>query len=127
MSEALKHAVKKYIALRNEKKRIKDRHAEELRPLNDAMIKLEAAVQKFLQSQGVDSAKTPVGTAYLSRTSRAKVTDWPVLRDFVKEHDLLDILEHRVSKDAIEEYAESTGELPPGVDITVEVNTRFRT
>jgi hypothetical protein len=127
MSEhVLKAAIEKYITLRDEKKVIKERHSEELRPINEALALLENAVQKVLLKQGADSFKTKVGTAYLSTTVKATVKDWPAFRDFVQENDLLDMLEHRASKDAVEEFIEANGDAPPGVAVTKEVNTRFR-
>lgn len=127
MSEhAIKAAIEKYIALRDKKTTIKARHSEELRPINEAMQLLENAVQKILLKQGADSFKTKGGTAYLSTTTKATVKDWPAFRDFVQEHDLLDMLEHRASKDAVAEFMEANGEAPPGVAVTQEVNTRFR-
>lgn len=124
--QAVMAAIEKYITLRDQKKVIKERHSEELRPLNEALQLLENAVQKILLKQGVDSFKTKGGTAYLSTTVKATVKDWPAFRDFVQENDLLDMLEHRASKDAVTEFMEANGDAPPGVAVTQEVNTRFR-
>lgn len=52
MSQAMAKAVEKYILLRDEKKRIQDKHKEELAPLNDAMSKIENAVQKNPDQSG---------------------------------------------------------------------------
>ena len=126
MSEVLKNAVVKFIALRDKKKLIEAGHKEELKPLNDAMSRLENAVQKILLSQGAKNFSTTEGTAYLSTTIKAKVEDWEVFKEYALENDLFDMLEHRVSKDAVEEFQEAQGELPPGISISSEVNTRFK-
>lgn len=126
MSQAMAKAVEKYILLRDEKKRIQDKHKEELAPLNDAMSKIENAVQKILINQGATNSKTPAGTAYLSTTKRPKVVDWSELKPFLIENDLLDMMTRSLSATAVDEFYESTGDLPPGVTVTSETNCRFK-
>lgn len=124
--EAIKKLIAKYIETRDLKRTTQDKHKEELAPINNRLIKIENAMQRELQKSGVDSMKTSEGTAYLAHTTKARVEDWQALKEFLLENDLLDMVEKRVSKEAVEEFFESTGEYPPGVAISREVNTRFR-
>ena len=115
-----------YIRLRDEKKRIAERQKEELAPLNAKLKKMEAWLQSQLQAQDALNMKTEHGTVYLSTTVSAKVEDRDVFFEFVREHDLWAMLTSAVSKDAVEEYIESTGDVPPGVSVNRETNARVR-
>jgi len=123
---ALAKAIEKFIALRDEKREMQDRHKEELAPINEAMGKIENAVQRILLKQGATNSKTPAGTAYLSTTTKPKVVDWSELKPFLVQNDLLDMMTRALSASAVNEYYESTGELPPGVTVTSETNCRFK-
>lgn len=127
MSEqVLEKAVRKFIFLRDEKKKITDRHKEELAPLNEAMKKIETLTMGVLIKQGSMNSKTPAGTVYLSTTTRPKIMDWKELRPFILENDLIDMMQMKLTPEAVDQYRESTGELPPGVAITSETFARFK-
>lgn len=115
-----------YLRLRDEKKRIAERQKEELAPLNFKMKKMEAWLQAQLNAQGGRNMKTDHGTVYLSTTVSAKVEDRDIFFEFVREHSLWSMLTSAVSKDAVEEFMESNGDVPPGVSVTRETNARVR-
>ncbi len=115
-----------YKRLRNEKKRITERQKEELAPLNAKMSKMEAWLQAQLQAQNALNMKTAHGTVYLSTTVKAKVEDRDVFFEFVRANDMWAMLTSNVSKDAVEEFIESTGDAPPGVSVNRETNARVR-
>jgi hypothetical protein len=123
---AIDKAVEKFIALRDAKKIIADRHKEEMRPFSEAMTKIETAVQKILIQQGASNIKTPGGTAYLSTTTRPQIQDWKVCKEFLLANDLIDMLVQKLSPSAVEEFVESQGDLPPGVIQTSDTNCRFK-
>lgn len=127
MSEKLiEKAVMKYIHLRDQKKQITDKHKEELLPYNEAMSKIENLVLALLQKQGASNIKTAAGTVYTSTVVRPKITDWKILRPFILENDLIDMMTLKLAPDAVDQFRESTGDLPPGVVITTEINARFK-
>ena len=124
--EIVSRACAAYIKLRDQKKEITSRHKEELAPLNATMQKLENAMHRKLLEAGARNIATDNGTVYLSTTLKATIKDWGAFRDFMLSNDLIDMMEHRVSKDAVREYREANGALPPGVHITEDINTRFK-
>ena len=127
MSEAIKNAIDKYIALRDKKKEMATKHKEELAPINNAMARVEAAMQRILLQQGAKNISTTSGTAYLSTTVKATIQDWTAFKQYVDENDLIDMMEHRVSKEAVEEFRDAQdGALPPGIAITETIATRFK-
>lgn len=116
-----------YIRLRDEKKRIAERQKDELAPFNAKMKKMEAWLQAQLNAQGTTNSKTTDGhTVYLSTTVNATVNDRDAFLEFVREHNLWAMLTAAVSKDAVEEFIESTGNAPPGVSVSRETNARVR-
>lgn len=126
MSEAVRRVIAEYIALRDEKKAIQEKHKEELAPVNRKMEKIEAALLKRLQKDGAKNIATPDGTVYITTVTKAKVEDWSVFRPFILQHDLVDMMEQRVSKNAIEEYIEANGDVPPGIAISTENFARIK-
>lgn len=126
MTVKVDEIVAAYIKLRDMKDATSRRHKEELAPINEKMGKLEAWLQKHLQSEGVDSMKTKAGTAFLQSNSSATVKDWPATLEWVKDNDEWSFLEARVNKTAVKDYMESTGDIPPGVDFKTTIVTRVR-
>lgn len=115
-----------YIKLRDHKDEVKSRHKDELAPINEQMAKLEGWLHRELNAQGVDSFKTKAGTAFVQKATSVTVAEWDVTLPFIREHDLWDLLEARVSKSAVQDYVESTKEVPPGVNVRVEEVVRVR-
>lgn len=119
--------VEEFIKLRDFKKKMTDFHKEQLAPLHEKLYERENWLLAQLHDAGVEMMRTEAGTVYKSTTTKAKVVDWPALKEFIKQDlEHIDLLEHRVSKEAVESYLEATGENPPGVDTSTEVNARVR-
>jgi len=115
------------IALRDQIDALKQQHKEVLAPLNQKMEKLEAYLQLQLTTLGTTSfAAKGVGTAYLQNVVGVTVEDWQATLDFIKDNELWELLERRVSKTVVQEYMESKGEIPPGVTVRTEVEVRVR-
>jgi len=122
----IEQGVAGYIKLRKLKQEMQERHKEELAPINKKMNTIETWLLGQLQKENADNIKTPSGTVYQSTLVKPKINDWSSLLDHIKQHELWGMLEHRVSKAAVEEYMESTGDAPPGVEITRETFARIR-
>ena len=118
--------VKGYIKLRDKKNDMKKDQVEELRPINEKMALLEGWLQRDLMSRGVESQKTAEGTAFLSTTSAAVVKDRDAFLEFVKENEMWDLLENRVSKTVVRDHLEDTGEVIPGVNYQETKVVRIR-
>jgi hypothetical protein len=118
--------ISKYIRLRDKVKAIKDRHTEELAPYNNAMSTLEGWMLETLNAAGLQSMKSPHGTAYKSVRTSAKVIDWPATLSFIKANEAWDLLEARVSKLAAQAIIDET-QLPiPGVETSSEIVVNVR-
>lgn len=112
--------IEHYVHLRDRKAEIEARHKDELAPLKEDMSKIEGALQKLMNDQGVKQLKGEHGTAFQQEQTSAKVVDWDKTLSFVQENERWDLLERRVNKTAALE------EDVPGVEVSraFKVNVR---
>lgn len=118
--------IKGYVELRDRLDARKKEQALELAPMREKMDKIEAWLQNQLQSQGLKNFKGASGTAFLKEVSSATVQDWDATLEFIKSQGRWELLERRVSKTVVEDYAETTGEVPPGVELKRETIVQVR-
>lgn len=118
--------IAKYVMCRGLKQQLKAKYEEELKPIDEAMKKLEAWLQAKMQADGVNSFNTDSGTAYVSTVEQATVSDMNALVDYIKSKDAWHLLEKRVSKTGIREMLDADEPLPPGVNwyTATSVNVR---
>lgn len=118
--------VKGYIKLRDKKNQMKKDQADEVRPINEKMTLLENWLQRDLMTRGVESQKTAEGTAFLSTSSAATVKDRDAFLKYVRENEMWDLIENRVSKTVVRDHLEDTGEIIPGVNYQETKVVRIR-
>lgn len=123
----LSDAVSLYIQLRDKKAQMKADFEAQVAPLQEKMDKLEAKLLEVFNQTGMDSVKTPHGTAYATVRTTASIADRDAFMDFVKAKEEWSLLEVRASKSAVEQYRSANDDrLPPGINIREErvVNIR---
>jgi hypothetical protein len=118
--------IAKYVELRDRKAAIEQETKDRLFPINEAMGKLEAYILQIATATGVDSFKTPHGTAYLSRIDTARVSDWEAVLAYITEEQRWDMLTQGVNKSVVREILDSVGHVPPGVDFSQRINVNVR-
>ena len=118
--------VEAFVALRDQKKEMEERHKEELAPTVRRMDMALKLIEQIMNEQGVESVRTRFGTPYKTVLSRVKITDWEAARNFVDENNLGHWYTRSLSKEGVETYLEEYGELPPGVDITRITNINVK-
>lgn len=121
----IEKVVAHYVSLREQVKEMEAELKERTAPLKEAMTQIEAALQKMLQDQGLESMKTGAGTAYISKTERAKIEDWNTVLSFIQEHDTTELLERRINATALKDLRDAGTEVP-GVSLNTftKVNVR---
>lgn len=112
--------VDRYLNLRNARDEMKKVFAERMAPINEEMGQVEASLLKLLDSIGAQNARTESGTAYISKRTSITVNAWDDFLTYVRDNDLWQLLEKRVSKSAAAEYQEENGVYPPGLDVSTE-------
>ena len=118
--------IKGYIALRDKKEETERRHKEELAPLRDRMAKVEAWLHDHLLQHNLTNLKGASGTAFLQEATSVTVADWDAAFEFIQQEGAWELLEHRVSNSVVQDYIESKGVTPPGVNVKKELVVRVR-
>lgn len=75
---------------------------------------------------GVDNFSTPNGTAFRNTKEYFKVSDWTDFSSYVLKTGNVQLLQKRVSPNAVKELREMEGQLPPGIENRVEVEFSVR-
>ena len=124
--------IQNYILLRDAAAAISARHAEELKPFQEAMAKYEAMGSALLiEASGGDEGKanivTPAGTMYRKRWTQIKMADRPTFMAFVGGDfaHRQNFLTAAVTKSEVEEWIEMQKSVPPGLDVVRGYSTLF--
>jgi len=127
MAYTIEEMIAKRIAIRTYLEKRTSEFEEELKPYHAAATALEGAVTQKLLDDGVDSFKTPSGTAYRSKTLNVKVANRDLFIGYIKSFDAWSMIANIAVKEAVKEYMEAeNGASPPGVEVTYFHKTNFR-
>jgi len=119
--------VEAYRTLREKKEQVDAEYKAKLEEIRRRQEIIENKILDFFNQTGVESARTPHGTAYISEVFNAKVVNRDDFYRFVRDNDAWDFVEARANKTAVRQYLEEhNGSLPPGVDVVVvrKINIR---
>lgn len=116
----MKELVEKYIKLRDAKAKLSQKHKDKVAQIDEILEAIEAALLEQFDQHGIDSVRSEAGTAYTSTRVSASVADWDAVLNYVRDKDLWNLLERRVSKDAVKQFREEHDDLPPGVNWSEE-------
>lgn len=113
--------VAEYVRLRDMKAEIAERHKQELAVVTDQMDKAESWIMAQMMDLGVESVKVAAGTVYTQTRMLTGIGDKGALMDFIRQTGQPELLQARVSSDAVKQYmADHAGALPPGVKVDHE-------
>lgn len=120
--------VEAFIGLRNERDRIRNEYEEKDAAIKEEMTVLEQALLAICNETNATSIKTDKGTVIRKLNERYFCTDWENFRDYVLEHQALELLERRIHQGNFKEFiAERQNEgLPPGVNVMREFGVTVR-
>ena len=122
----MEELVEKYIELRDTKSKMSSDYKAKVAVLDKVLDKIEAELLSQFGDLGMESVRTKSGTAYKSTRTSATVADWDYTLDFIQKHELWNMLERRVSKQAVEQYKEEHDDLPPGINWREEITINVR-
>ena len=111
-------AAERYLEVRNEIDALERAHKATKAELAEKLAVLENWFTAKAQEDGLETVKTPHGTAYWSTHHTATVASREALFSFCKENDAWDLLESRASKTGVKSFIASHGEPPPGVNFS---------
>ena len=108
--------VARYIAIRDKIDELKKEHAEQLRPYQEALEKLDGVFMDKFNADGVKSLRTNSGTAYTENVVSVTIADWPTFFEYIQQNQLWDLLGHYASKTNVKAFREERDDLPPGIN-----------
>jgi hypothetical protein len=95
-----------------------DAAVEEIKRQQDAV---KTALKDQMLVMGVSSVRTENGTVVLSTKTRYNTQDWDSFKEFIKEHDAIDLLEKRIAQTNMGTFLEENpGVVPPGLNSMTE-------
>ena len=101
-----------------------DSAIEEIKRQQDAV---KTALKDQMLVMGVSSVRTDNGTVVLSTKTRYNTQDWDSFKEFIKEHDAIDLLEKRIAQTNMGTFLdENPGVVPPGLNSTTEYTISVR-
>ena len=106
-----------YIKLRDHRAEIKRVYETEDEELKAQQELVSQKLQDIMKEVGASSLSTTKGT--VTRKVRAKYStdDWPSMYAFVKEHDVLELLQQRIHETNMKKFLEENPDLlPPGLN-----------
>lgn len=118
--------IEAFVTLRDRIAAIKEAHKKQLEPYNEMRARLEGALLAELDKVGVSSMRAEAGTAYKETATSVKVDEWIDTLGFIRQHQLWDLLEARVSKTAALAVIEETKAPIPGVKVSQVMTVHVR-
>jgi hypothetical protein len=120
--------VETFITLRNERDRLRNEYEAQDAKVKEEMTTLEQALLSICNETNATSIKTDKGTVIRKLNERFFCSDWDNFRDYVLEHQALELLERRIHQGNFKEFiAERQDEgLPPGVNVMREYGVTVR-
>jgi len=127
MSHTVEDKVRLYVKMRDALSAKTKEYEDYKRDIKAKMARVEGALLAQLNDDGAESIRTTAGTVFRRNTLRATIADFTSLRAYIMETGNLDLLQKRVSTEALRQLGED-GALPeiPGIstEYVAEVSVR---
>jgi hypothetical protein len=99
----------------------------EVETLKAQQDQVKSALKDQMLALGLTSVRTDECTVILSTKTRYSTTDWDEFKDFVKEHDALDLFEKRIAQTNMAQFLkENPALVPPGLNSNAEYSISVR-
>ena len=120
--------VEAFITLRNERDRLRNEYEAQDAVIKEEMTTLEQALLAICNETNATSIKTDKGTVIRKLNERFFCSDWDNFREYVLEHQALELLERRIHQGNFKEFITERQDegLPPGVNVMREFGVTVR-
>lgn len=110
--------IEEYIKLREARELLKQKYDTHDNIFKAKMEGIEEELGAFCKESNADSISSSHGTAYRTVQTRYWCGDWDVVKEFVRKHDALDLLERRIHQTNMKQWIEDNkGEVPEGLNM----------
>lgn len=121
--------IKAFLKLKAQRKQLEDQFKAEDSDLAAQQEMIQERLADLCEEIGVDSLKTPYGSATRAVKTRYWTQDWGSMYEFIKEHDALFLLEQRLHQTNLKNFlADNPDTLPMGLnsDSRYVINVRSK-
>jgi len=116
-----------YIKMRDERDRLKRDMEIQIENIEGQMKVINAELLDICKEAGVDSFRTPYGTAYRTIKSRYWTNDWESFHTFMKENEAMELLERRIHQSNMKQFLEENPDThPAGLQVEKEYAITIR-
>ena len=110
-----------HIKIRTARAELKQGFEEQDRVLEDQLMVINEALLSMCNDSHMESMKTKAGTVIRSVQTRYMASDWEAMKQFIKEHDALDLVEKRLNQGNMAKFLEDH----PGI-VPIGLNTQSK-
>ena len=116
-----------YLKIRARIQQLTQQYESEVEELKAQQDEIKTALKDQLMSLGSKSVRTDQGTVILATKTRYFTQDWDSFKQFVTEHDALDLFERRIHQSNMAKFLEENPSLvPPGLNSDKEYDVSVR-
>ena len=102
-------------------------YESQLEELETKKTEIKAAMKDQMLALGTNSVRTDEGTIILSQKTRYYTDDWDSFKQFVVEHDAIDLFERRIAQKNMAMFLdENPGVVPAGLNSMSEYAVTVR-
>jgi enamine deaminase RidA (YjgF/YER057c/UK114 family) len=113
--------------MRDERDRLKRDMEVQIENIESQMKVINAELLDICKEAGVDSFRTPFGTAYRTIKSRYWTNDWESFHTFMKENEAMELLERRIHQSNMKQFLEENPDThPAGLQVEKEYAITIR-
>jgi sugar phosphate isomerase/epimerase len=102
-----------YVKIRDKRAEIQKNYEKEDSRLKEQLELVTGKLLDICRETGVESMRTHAGTVSRSVTTRYWTSDWASMYEFIKEHDVVNLLEQRIHQGNIKSFLADNPELMP--------------
>lgn len=115
-TQTIEEMVTVYLKIRNAIAEMEDRHKAELAVVREQFDLVAEKLLEICNEQNVEGIKTSAGTVSRRIVSRYWTNDWESMHDFIRKHDALELLEHRIHQGNMKQFLdENPDDYPMGL------------
>jgi len=116
-----------YLKIRARIQQLTQEYESEVEELKAQQDEIKTALKDQLMALGSKSVRTDQGTVILATKTRYFTQDWDSFKQFVTEHDALDLFERRIHQSNMAKFLEENPSLvPPGLNSDKEYDVSVR-
>ena len=107
-----------YIKMRDARVKLQREFDEADGKIKEQQEQVTQALLEMCKETGAEGLRTPAGSVFKTIKTRYWTSDWGSMKQFIKDHDAIDLMEQRVHQTNMKHFLEENPNLmPPGMNV----------